>query len=335
MLYHTHTRLAPPAPPSSTLHVIAVVSNPVGYQSRYRLFNQFHDHITSFKNVHLTVVEGAFGHREHVAPEGHNTVRVQLQHELWHKENMINLGIQRLPSDWRYVAWVDADVHFTNPHWVNQTIQALQHHQLVQPWRDCVDLGPDGDVLQTHKSFGSQLALGAPRNVTNGPSGYTLAGKVSGKVAQFWHPGYAWAARREAIDNMGGLMDWPILGSADHHMAMALIGDVLASVPNNAHPNFRKKLVQFQDRVTKTIRQDLGFVPGTVTHYFHGKKKNRKYAERWDILTKNRFDPEIDIKKDWQGVYHLVDHGTPRSVSLRDDIRAYFRQRSEDSIDVD
>jgi hypothetical protein len=311
-----------------------MVSNPVGYKSRYRLFEQFHEHMRQQKNVHLTVVEGAFGHREPVAPAGDNTVVVNLQHELWHKENLLNIGISRLPSDWRYMAWLDADIHFTNPHWVNQTIQALQHHQLVQPWRDCIDLGPDGETLQTHKSFGSQFALGAPRNVVSGPSGYDLSGKVAASAA-FWHPGYAWAARREAIDNMGGLMDFPILGSADHHMAMAFIGDVMRSVPTNAHPNFKRKLLTFQTRVEKTIRQDVGFTPGSIVHYFHGKKKNRKYAERWSVLTKNQFDPERDIKKDWQGVWHLVDHGTPRSISLRDDIRAYFRQRSEDSIDLE
>jgi len=333
MLLHTHTNLRQVPSPSPVLHVVTVVSNPVGYKSRYTLLQRFVEHMRHFP-VHLTVVEAAFGHREHVAPAADRNVQLTIDHELWHKENLINVGIQSLPPDWHYVAWLDADIHFTNPHWVNQTVQALQHHQLVQPWRDCIDLGPDGDAMQTHKSFGSQLQLGAPRNVTSGPSGYDLSGKVQANAA-FWHPGYAWAARREAVDHMGGLMDFPILGSADHHMAMAFIGDVLRSVPSNAHPNFKSKLLNFQDRVTKTIRQDVGFVAGTITHYFHGKKKNRKYAERWSVLTKNQFDPETDIKKNWQGLWQLVDHGTRRSINLRDDIRAYFRQRHEDSIDLD
>jgi len=37
-------------------------------------------------------------------------------------------AVARLPSDWKYVAWVDADVNFTNPHWVRVTVQQLQHY---------------------------------------------------------------------------------------------------------------------------------------------------------------------------------------------------------------
>jgi hypothetical protein len=36
--------------------------------------------------------------------------------------------VARLPNDWKYVAWVDADVNFTNPHWVRVTVQQLQHY---------------------------------------------------------------------------------------------------------------------------------------------------------------------------------------------------------------
>ena len=32
---------------------------------------------------------------------------------LWHKENMINIGIRKLlPNNWKAVAWIDADIEF-------------------------------------------------------------------------------------------------------------------------------------------------------------------------------------------------------------------------------
>ena len=65
-------------------------------------------------------------------------------------------------------------------------------------------------------------------------------------------------------------------------------------------------------------------------HAWHGKKKQRKYIERWDILIRNDYVPYLDLRRDWQGLYALTD----RNRQLRDDIRRYFLQRNEDSVDV-
>jgi len=69
-------------------------------------------------------------------------------------------------------------------------------------------------------------------------------------------------------------------------------------------------------------------VPGTIMHHWHGPKAARGYATRWQIMTDNQYDPHTDLKKDWQGVIRLTD----KKPKLRDDCRAYFRRRNEDSI---
>jgi hypothetical protein len=61
-------------------------------------------------------------------------------------------------------------------------------------------------------------------------------------------------------------------------------------------------------------------------HYYHGAKVNRRYFDRWGILVRNNFDPLLDLKKDWQGLWQLTD----RNHKLRDDLRAYFATRDED-----
>lgn len=326
MLHHTHTKLSKLSP-SQKLHVIAVVSNPVGYKSRYKLFEQFHAHMKQH-DVHLTTVELAFGEREHIMPTGDHGIQLRTWDELWHKENMINVGISRLPNDWQYVAWIDADVMFTNPHWVTQTVNQLQHHQVVQMFQTAIDMGPNGETIHTHQGFGFQYASGAPR-ILNQADGVYYGG--IGKKNDFWHPGYAWAARREAIDGLGGLMEWPILGSADHHMALSFIGDVDKSTPPGLHPNYYKRLQIYQEAANEHVYGDIGFVPGTIMHHWHGKKKDRRYVTRWDILKKHQYDPEKHIKKDWQGVLQLNDI----EAQFREDLRAYFRARNEDSIDTE
>lgn len=306
------------------LHVIAVIQNPIRYQSRYRLYNQFAQEMLN-AGVDLWTVEVAFGQRPFTITNCTNPRHIQVRtlDEVWHKENLVNIGISRLPAGWEYVAWIDADITFQRPDWVQETIQQLQHYHVVQMWETAVDLGPHGQVLATHHGFISQYLHGRP---------YCYGQR--GSYYEMWHPGFAWAASHEAIDHLGGLLDSAILGAGDNHMAHALIGQVDKTVAKGLHGNYTKHLKIWEARAERFIRRDVGIVPGTVIHHWHGKKTDRRYHDRWQILVQHAFDPDWDLKKDAQGVMQLVDHGDIRSIGLRDDIRKYFRSRSEDSIDL-
>jgi hypothetical protein len=131
------------------------------------------------------------------------------------------------------------------------------------------------------------------------------------------------------MDGTSGLMDTPILGAGDHHMALALIGQCNRSMPGGITQEYRKAITDWQDNALHFIKKDIGYVPGTICHYFHGTKASRKYVERWDILTKNKFNPLTDIRKDSQGLWQ-INEKNDRQIRLRDEIRMYFRQRNED-----
>jgi hypothetical protein len=303
------------------LHVIAVVSNPVRYSSRYELFRKFQADMAKEPLVELHIVEQGFGRRpfEIIDQANPKHVGVRTYEEIWHKENMINIGVQRLPSDWKYVAWIDADIKFQRDDWVTETLQQLQHYMVVQMWQTAIDLGPYNEALQPmHEGFVS-VYLSGKKVITKSPYGYGFLG----------HPGYAWAMRREAWDALGGLYEHGILGAGDHMMAFGLIG--VNNVPPQMSPNYIKSAQDWVDRAKLHIHRDIGFVPGSITHYYHGTKANRGYASRWKILQDAQFDPLVDIKKDWQGLYQLDMDGSARMIKLRDDIRAYFRSRNEDS----
>lgn len=315
----------------SDLHVISVISNPIRYASRYRLYRDFEAHMREAGVTHHTV-ELLFGDRpcEVTHPETANHIQVQTFEELWHKENLINVGIASLPADWEYVAWIDADVAFANPAWAVETVQQLQHHHVVQLFSHAIDLGPRNEALQTHAGFVYQYQ----QNGCKPPAGHGYTPYYGNpKRNVFWHPGFAWAARREAVDHLGQLMDFPILGSADHHMAMALIGEADRSIHHGVSPAYREQVLDWEDRAERHIQRDIGYVPGTILHSWHGKKADRRYVDRWKILVENKFDPRTDLKRDWQGLWQLRVEGA-RQIRLRDSIRAYFRARNEDSIDV-
>jgi hypothetical protein len=84
--------------------------------------------------------------------------------------------------------------------------------------------------------------------------------------------------------------------------------------------------VRWQQSAEHHLRSDIGFVDGSICHFWHGPKTNRRYIERWDILTRNQFDPDLDLKRNSYGVLEL----TGRSIGLRDDLRGYFRARNDD-----
>ena len=320
----------------SKFYVIAVCSNPVRYQTRWDLFKKFEQHVAELGGK-LVIVEQAFGHREFQLTHSHNPHHIQLRtdHELWHKENMINIGVNRLTAidpNWEYVAWIDGDISFQRKDVFKETAQQLQHYDIVQMFSHVVDTGPQHEYIQQNSGFVymyHQNLCYAPQ--TNGHGGY-YAAPTHGQT--FWHPGYAWAARRRFFDKIQ-LLDQAVLGAGDHHMALALIGQAARSLPGQCSPAYKEMVLAWEKQAGHAFQRNIGYVPGLINHYWHGSKSNRKYIERWKIITKNQFNPWTDLVKDSYGLYRLnMCHGE-RSIRLRDDIRLYFRQRNEDSIDWD
>lgn len=281
----------------------------------------------------MWVVECAFGDRPYVVTDSNNPNHIQLRSwdEIWNKENMINIAIKRLPANWEYVAWVDADVTFTRGDWARETVHQLQHYYVVQMFSHAIDLGPSEEPLQTHEGFCYNYVRGLSAG-NSGPasSGYQYYVQKKPGVIQ-WHPGYAWAARRDAFDRIGGgIADHAILGAGDHHFAHSLIGNLKYSLPKGLHPNYVRLLEERQILMEKFISRDIGYVPGTLIHHWHGSKRQRFYKERWEIVIGNNFDPLSDVSRDSIGLLKLT-RNKPR---LRDEIRAYFRARNEDGLEI-
>lgn len=300
----------PPITTESTLYVIAVVSNPALYATRYKLFLEFCERMKHEPQVELITVELQQGLRPFAT---NSKIKLRTKHEYWSKENLINIGVRHLPQNWRYMAWIDADVEFKNKNWVADTLSELQSHKIVQLFSHCVDLGVKQETLQVHTGF---------------VYAYCNEGmcKLPKKYGNYMHVGYAWAMTKEAYNHIGGIMEFPILGSADNHMAHAFVGAVDASLNKKLHPNYLLLCKIFQDRCTRHIQGNIGFVHGTIMHSFHGNKVDRKYQDRWKILVDNQFDPLEDIVKDSNNLWQL-ENTKPK---LRDDIMRYFRERNED-----
>lgn len=325
------------------LYIVTMLENPLRYRRRYENFWAFENHVEKSGGI-LYVAEVAFGERRYEVTQPGNPQHLQLRasqepwtYELWHKENVLNRLIQQLPPEAKYIAWIDSDVRFARPDWCQETLHLLQHYQFLQMFSHTIDLGPNDEPLGQSQGY-VYTKLDRPYDdVTAGPGYYGTAyyGKMAGGV---WvHPGFAWAARRDALNQVGGLVDWCIIGNGDWVMGAALFGQVdraLFGVTNDApdryHPNYKKWAYLWQERAEQYIKHNVSYMPGLVHHRWHGRKIDRKYNERWKLLVETQYNPETDLKRDTQGLWTLTD----RSMALRDGIRRYAKLRNEDSMEL-
>lgn len=337
--------------PHRDLKVITMVSNPIRYKTRYNHYRRFAKHMHD-SGVDLITVEVQQGNRPFAITEENNPNHVQLRtyHELWHKENALNIAAKRLYEvypDWKYMAWVDADIMFLNHGWASEALSMLQRYRILQLWSTCVDLDPNMDpiivaqgVPKVVRSFGwcYRNSIKYPDMVgieVDGKHQYNMGTNdwkdYAALKKPFWHSGFAWAMRRQTYEDLGGcydggLFEIGILGSGDHHMALAFVGEVERSLPRSVGNRYMDLLLEYQNRCDKFVQRDIGFIDGGIVHYYHGSKLNRGYRTRWNILQENNFDPTYDLKRDKNGLFMLTD----RNLKLRDDIRAYFEMRNED-----
>ncbi len=309
------------------LHVIGVIQNTVRYHSRYRLFRQWAKEMAATSGVVLHVVEAVYGDRHpECAPENgeYNYHKVHIHSEIWLKENLINIAVKNLlPSDWKYMAWIDCDVHFRNPDWANASVQQLQHYNIIQPWQSASDLDFHGNVMNTWTSFGSLCAKGLPmyHDKTRCEQGYA-----------YGHTGYAVACTRYFYENVIKLADFNIVGAGDHLMLWACVNKVDSTMPKHISRGYRAMCEDWQRLAYRACAGMVGFTPGRLEHHWHGKKSGRQYWNRWDILTRNYYDPHTDIAYDSQGVVVLCGKN---KYQIEHGIMKYNRHRGEDGIDND
>jgi hypothetical protein len=303
---------------ANQLHVFAARFNPLRWEQPHRHFLEWSAHMLD-SGVKLTVIECQYGERPFACALPHvNHVGVRADSWVWSKENLLNLGIARVPEA-KYICFSDADVFHRRPDWAAETVEAMQHYRIGQPWSDAYDLGPNDEHIQHHVSFCRQLHLGKPL-ISKAPD-YWKADNYA-----FPHPGYCWFILRHVLDWVGGLFEYGGMGSADHHMALALAGKVAHSVPAGAAPSYLAHLQRWEQRVAMAVNGRIGYVPGTVEHRFHGRKADRGYLSRWKLFVRHGFDPDTDLKRNSNGV--LEFSGNKPEMEREWDL--YLRHRAED-----
>jgi hypothetical protein len=309
---------------AETLWIATAVANPLHWGTRISLAKAAIASWLTEPNVNVVLTECLFGSDTDyllsgLASDRVTHIGVRANTAAWAKENLLNLAIAKMPSTALKIATIDADVTWRQPGWALRTVQALNLYQVVQPWTQALDLGPQDQVMATHTSFASVWHAGKPI-VPIGTKFWTDSNYT------YPHPGYAWAWQRNILDDIGGLYEQAGMGAADHTMAVALTGKWQLGVNKGMGAGYRASVGAWSDRAYALVKGKLGFTGDTIEHPFHGKKVNRGYQNRWTMFVDAGFDPTADLKKNTYGV--LEFSGNKPALELQ--WLNYLRSRDED-----
>jgi hypothetical protein len=291
---------------SSDLWAITCYFNPCRYKTKRENYDAF---IEGMKAVGANIItaELAFGDEEFELEPGDNVLQLRGWGLMWQKERLLNIAASRLPDACKKVAWLDNDLIFENPNWVEQTSKALDRYMVVQPYTNVVRL-PRGTRKfdgrgEKYVSFGHVFAQNPGLART-------------GEFYQHGHSGFAWAARRELIDECG-LYDACLTCSGDHLMTHAFAGGMIHSpcLPRMIGPQ-KRYLEHFWKWATKArdmVNGRIGPVPGRVLHLWHGELADRRYARLNQEFMTFDFDPEKHLRFDESGLWEWTDE-TPEPM---------------------
>ena len=206
---------------------------------------------------------------------------VEPRHMLFQKEQCMNHIVDSLPPHITKIAWVDADLEFSNQDVFRVAASMLDTMACVQLFTEAVWTNHLGMEVTRRKAC-------------------VLTGMDSRWLG---HPGFAWAAQRELFHSLGGLYAMTPLGSGDTIFACAITGGVITDQNGlktgvGVNPSTHD---QWASRVHAWAKGRLGTVAGECWHMWHGDLKNRKYYQRnvalakFDCSKHVTIDPKLGI----------------------------------------
>jgi hypothetical protein len=240
---------------------------------------------------------------------------------LWQKERLLNIAIGALPKKCKYVAWLDCDVIFENPHWEHLAAEKLEHVPLVQPYSSLINLEANGELpSDPHKH--NRQPIGNPEVFATLPE-HALQHQFNGKGAAC---GYAWAAQKELLQKHG-LYDACIIGSGDRAIFCAATGR-FADAAAYMRMNSRRyaHYLRWAEPFFEDVAGRIGWIDGRVLNMWHGTMQNRQYESRHVDLKRHEFVPDLDIQLEESGCWIWKSVKPDMQKLLKD----YFFSRNED-----
>jgi len=331
--------------------IIVCYFNPQENPYRLKAFNLFYE---SIKHLNHRIVECVIGDAKPQLEPNFNIIQVKSKTLLWHKESLLNEIIRTLPSQYKYVFWVDADVIFTNKNWLVDGVKKLQKANIIQPFEYCVHLEKDQlepyfDITHEYEYASNPKAKHPMMWRSFSANHATEGGSISGdsNYDRHGHVGFAWGAKRSILDNVK-LYDKALIGGADHIIAHAAVGQINHSCITKSFTDDIDNVNNWSKKFYLEVQGKIDYVKGDLYHIWHGDIKKRDYLNRIkeftptskNITTKDKnglyvadSESEKYVKKyfDKREVKSIIDHD---QINLkREELRNTYPDRDDSFIE--
>lgn len=323
--------------PANELAVVACFYNPSGSKRRIENFQKFVSGMQS-SGVRLLVVELAFGEIPFQVDHHDDVNRLRTDHVLWHKERLLNIGIKTLLEQGiQKIVWLDGDIRFHNERWPYEIARQLDRTRLCQVFESV--------AIQAHEE-------GAPVIAPSAMSYYLETGRVISQeptrglnilrgMLKGGQSGFGWAAQAELLEQVK-LFDRAIVGGGDKLMfAASLAGQediaelkylTKSNFPcsNCGHCNdsgpYTESYLDWAGQWSAAVGGKVSYAKLHIGDMYHGRRSDRGYLTRHDILYKHKYDPMVDVVASSDQCLEWSSN----KADLRRDVEAYFLSRRED-----
>lgn len=284
--------------------------NPAGFQRILR--NMLYIiNVLKEKDIPYFIVECVFNGAPPQIPDA--TLILHSNSYMFYKEQLINKLEKVIPEQYTKLVCIDGDIMFDTPDWVDQISFKLNTDDIVQPFSQACWLTPNNTKIRSKKpSYG----LGLVRNKL-GPR----------RSIHLFHPGFAWAFRREIFRKIGGFFSHAIVGNGDMLFVFNFFKDEVPDywVDDVLRTRFILDTWPAYNANFKEVNPKIGYLENKALHLFHGVRQNRQYTTRYKSvshLLTGTWDEEVFTNKD--GLFEFKNPEVSKGVL------EYFKRRNED-----
>lgn len=239
--------------------------------------------------------------------EDENVIRINGSKDniLWQKERLLNIALENLPKEYTNVAWIDCDIIFENENWVDEVNDKLKEYKVLHLFEKYERIGDNDEVSESGISIIKEII----------DSGIIITNIKKGK------PGFAWAIRRELIDDIK-FFDKQVIGGGDTLMFYSFV----SKYKNNGllNKNWFSEFLKWYKYSSEKINKSVHYISGNIKHLYHGKRLNRNYNNRYNILNSINFSPSIDLIKNGKSLWEFKNKNNYKLLMN------FFENRNED-----
>lgn len=301
---------------NSRIWAVTCLFNPAGYRARGENYRRFRESLP----LPLLTVELAFDDLFTLADtDGDVLIQLREGDVMWQKERLLNLGVRRLPDHVDQVVLIDADMLLPGLPWVSSVSEALQDTPVLQPFRTCHHLDPNGDSYFSNASTISVLDTGLTAEaVIESTIDRERGAPCSGNV---------WAARRDLLEKHG-LYDGCIVGGGDTAWLCAVTGCFGEVIQRHRMGGAQaRRYLEWAEKVFEDVGGNVRSLPFEVRHLWHGTMSDRRGLARHEGLSQLGYDPYRDLEDTADAPWRWASD----NPELHNYVRNYFRLRQEDN----